>query len=89
MLHRPTCKSHWMVLLYHENKVYWEDPLGIPTQNYQLLYCRLEKFYKEVTQILKPKPIQNQNLKLCGLFYLYCSCNVWLRISFDVEYERY
>ena len=60
--------SHWMVLLFHINKVYLADLLGILIQNYHLLYCRLLKFYNEVTQILKLKPVQNQNSKLCGLF---------------------
>ena len=45
--------SHRIVILFHENKVYLADPLGIPVQNYQFLYCRLVKIYNEVTQILK------------------------------------
>ena len=61
-------RSHWMVILFHENKAYFADPLGIPIQNHQLLYCRLVKIYNEVTQILKLKPIQNQNSKLCRIF---------------------
>ena len=63
--------SHWMVILFHENKVYLADPLGIPIQNYQILYSRLVQFYNEVTQVLKLKPVQNQNSKLCGLFCIY------------------
>ena len=49
--------SHWMVILFHENKVYLADPLGVPIQNYHLFYCRLLKFYHEVTQILNFKSI--------------------------------
>ena len=60
-----------MVILFHENKVYMADPLGIPIQNYQTLYSRLKQFYNEVTQVLKLKPFQNQNSKLCGLFCIY------------------
>ena len=52
-----------------------------PIQNYQLLYCRLLKFYNEVTQILKLKPIQNQNSKLCGLFCIYIA-----HVMFGYEY---
>ena len=63
--------SYWMVILFHENKVCLADPCGIPIQNYQLLHCRLVKIYKEVTQILKHKRIQNQNSKLCGIFCIY------------------
>ena len=54
-----------MIILFYENKVYLADPLGIPMQNYRLLYCRLVKIYNEVTQILKLKPIENENSKLC------------------------
>ena len=53
--------SHWMVILFHEYKVYLADPLGLPLQNYQILYSRLLQFYNEVTQVLKLKPVQNQN----------------------------
>ena len=60
--------SHWMILLFHENKVFLADPFGIPIQNYQFLYCRLVQFFNEVTQLLKLKPIHNQKSKLCGLF---------------------
>ena len=63
--------SHWMVILFHENKVYLADPLRIPIQNYQILCSRLVQFYNEVAQVLKLKPIQNQNSKLCGLFCIY------------------
>ena len=73
--------SHWMVLLFHKNKVYLADPLGIRIQKYQLLYCRLLKFYNEVTQILKLKPVQNQNSKLCGLFCIYIA-----HVMFGYEY---
>ena len=68
--------SHLMVNLFYENKVYIADPLGIPIQNYQIFYSRLTKIYNEVTRVLKLKPVQNQNSKLCGL------------LSFIVEYER-
>ena len=73
--------SHWMVLLFHKNKVFLADPLGIPIQNYQLLYCRLLKFYNELTQILKLTPVQNQNSKLCGLFFIYIA-----HVMFGYEY---
>ena len=79
--------SHWMVILFHENKAYLADPLGIPIQNHQLFYCRLVKIYNEVTQILKLKPIQNQNSKLCRIFCLYIA-HVILWISVDNEYEQ-
>ena len=42
-----------------------------PDTKLPILYCRLFKFYNEVTQILKLKSIQNQNSKLCGLFCIY------------------
>ena len=61
-------RSHWMVILFHENKVSMADSLGIPIQNYQIFYSRLIQFYKELTQALKLKPVQNQNSNLCGLF---------------------
>ena len=73
--------SHWMVILFHENKVYLADPLGIPIQNYQILYSRLVQFYNEVTQVLKLKPVQNQNSKLCGLFCIYIA-----HVMFGYEY---
>ena len=60
--------SHVMAILFHENKDYLPDPLGIPIQNYQILYSRLVQFYNEVTQVLKLKPVQNQISKLCGFF---------------------
>ena len=63
--------SHWMVILFHENKVYMADPLGISLQNYQILYSGLVQFYNEVTQVLKFKPVQNQNSKLCGIFCVH------------------
>ena len=47
------------------------DPLGIPIKNYQILFSRLVQFYNEVTQVLKLKPVQNQNSKLFGLFCIY------------------
>ena len=56
--------SHWMVILFHGNKIYSADPLGIPIQNYHILYCRQLKNFNEVTQKIKLKPIQNQNSKL-------------------------
>ena len=56
---------------FTKTKVYMADPLGIPIQNYQILYSRLIQFYNEVTQVLKLKPVQNQNSKLCGLFCIY------------------
>ena len=55
---------HWMVISFHENKVYLAEPLGITIQNYQIMYSRLVQFYNEVTQVLKPEPVQNQNSKL-------------------------
>ena len=60
-----------MVLLFHKNKVYLADPLGSSIQNYQLLHCRLVKFYNGVTQRLKLKPNQNENSKLFGLLCIY------------------
>ena len=60
--------SHLRVLLFQKSKAYLADLLVIPIKNYQILYCRLEQIYNEVHQILKLKPIQNQNSKRCGLF---------------------
>ena len=57
-----------MIILFHENKVYLADPLGISIQNYQILYSRLIKFYNEITQVLKLKPVQNQKLKTLWIF---------------------
>ena len=80
--------SPWMVLLFHK-KVCLADPFGIPIQNYQILYSRLVQFHNEVTQVLKPKPGQNQNSNFLRTFlYLYCACDVWLRISFNIENEQ-
>ena len=59
--------SHWVVLLFHENKVYLAYPLGIRIQKFQIFYSRLVQFYNEVTQVLKLKLAQNQNSKPCGL----------------------
>ena len=73
--------SHWTILLFHENKVYLADPLGIPIQNYHLLYCRLVKFNNEETQILKHKRIQNQKFELCDFF---CICIA--HVMFGYEY---
>ena len=73
--------SHWMVILFHENKVYLADPLGLPIQNYQILYSRLVQFYNEITQVLKFKSVQNQNSKLCGLFCIYIA-----HVMFGYEY---
>ena len=70
-----------MVLLFQENKIYLSDLLGIAIQNFQLLYCRLVKFYNEVTKILKPRPIRNQNSKFCGLFCFYIA-----RVMFGYKY---
>ena len=71
-----------MVLLFHENKVNLADPL-------EILYSRLVHFHNEVTQVLKPKPVQNQKLNTLWTFmHLYCACDVWLRISFNDENER-
>ena len=60
-----------MLILFHENKFYLADPLGISIQNYQTLSSCLVQFYNEVTQLLKFEPVQNQNSKLCGLFCIY------------------
>ena len=70
-----------MVILFHENKVYMADPLGILIQSYQILYSRLIQFYNEVTQVIKLKPVQNQNSKLCGLFCIYIA-----HVMFGYEY---
>ena len=70
-----------MVILFHEDKVYLVDPPEIPIQNYQKIYSRLVQFYNEVTQVLKLKPVQNQNSKLCGLFCIYNS-----HVMFGYEY---
>ena len=55
--------SHWMVILFHESKYYLADPLGIPIQNYQLLYSRLVQFYNEVIKYsnLNQFKIKTQN----------------------------
>ena len=74
-------ESHWMVILFHENKVYLADPLGLPIQNYQILYSRLVLFYNEVTQVLKLKPVQNQNSKFCELFCIFIA-----HVMFGYEY---
>ena len=79
--------SHWMVILFHENKVYLAEPLGIPIQNYQILYSRLVQFYNEVTQVLKLKPVQNQNSKYCGIFCIYIA-HVTFGYILIVEYEQ-
>ena len=60
------------------------DPLGIPIQNYQILYYRMVQFYNELTQVLKLKPIQNQNSKLSGLFCIYI-----LHVLFGYEYPLF
>ena len=60
--------SHWMVLLFHKNKVYLADPLGIPIQNYQLLYCRLLIFYNEVTQIFKMSQFKTKTQNFVDFF---------------------
>ena len=70
-----------MVILFHKNKVYLADPLGLPIQNYQILYSRLVQFYTEVTQVLKLKPSQNENSKLCGRFCIYIA-----HVMFGYEY---
>ena len=72
MLHQRNMKEviGWL-FFFHENKVYLADSLGLPIQNYQILYSRLVQFYNEVTQVLNLKLVQNQNSKLCGLFCIY------------------
>ena len=70
-----------MVLLIHQNNVYLADPLEIPKQNYQRLYSRLVRFYNEFTQVLKLRPVQNQNSKLCGLLCIYIA-----HVMFDYKY---
>ena len=73
-----------MVLLFHESNVYLADPLGIPKQNYQRLYSlnsRLVQFYNEFTQVLKLKPVQNQNSKLCWFFCIYIA-----HVTFGYKY---
>ena len=70
-----------MVILFHENKVYMADPLEIPIQNYQILYSRLIQVHNEVTQVLKLKPVQNQNSKLCGPLCIYIA-----HVMFGYEY---
>ena len=37
--------SHWMVILFHENKIYLAEPIGILIQNYQIVCSRLVQFY--------------------------------------------
>ena len=73
--------SHWIVVLFHENKVYLADPLGLPIQNYQILYSRLVQFYNEITQVVNLKLVQNQNSKLFGLFCIYI-----VHVMFGYEY---
>ena len=70
-----------MVLLFHKIKIYLSDPLANPIENYQILYCRLVQFYNEVIQALKPKLVENQNSKLCGLLFIYFS-----HVIFGYEY---
>ena len=76
--------SHWMLILFHENKDYLADPLGIPIQNYQIVYSRLVQFYNEVTQVLKLRPVQNQNSKLRELFCIYIA-----HLIFRYEYPLF
>ena len=52
-----------------------------PDTKLPIIVCRLLKFYNEVTQILKVKPVQNQNSKLCGLFCIYIA-----HVMFAYEY---
>ena len=78
--------SHCMVLLFHENNVYLADPLGIPIQNYQILYSRLVQFYNEVTQVLKLKPVQNPNSKICETENSLCLLKAFLKNNKEHNY---
>ena len=42
--------SHWILLYYHDNKMYFADPLGFSVTNYRAIYQRLMKYYQHVQE---------------------------------------
>ena len=73
--------SHWLLLCKKQQEIYFADPLGLPIQSYIVFYKRLTRFYNEVIQLFKLKPIQNSNSKLCGLFCIYIA-----HVIFELNY---
>ena len=41
-------ESHWILLFYHDNNMYFADPMGLSVKNYRANYARLMKYYQHV-----------------------------------------
>ena len=64
---------HWILLCYHDNNMYFADPLGLSVTNYTAIYVRLMKYYQNVQEL-------NAKFQLgtpLPLLYLYCSCDLY------------
>ena len=63
--------SHWILLCYHDNNMYFADPMGLSVTNYTAIYVRLMKYYRNVQELNAKFPLQQRNSELCGLFCIY------------------
>ena len=79
MLHQRNLQE-FIAWFCFTKKIYLADPLGIPIQHYQILYCRLVQFYNDVTQS-NLHPGAKSKSKLCGLF-----CIEIAHVMFGYEY---
>ena len=63
--------SHWILLCYHDNNMYFAKPLGLSVTNYTTIYVRLMRYYQNVQELNAKFPLQQRNSELCGLYCIY------------------
>ena len=72
--------SHWILLCYHDNNMYFADPLGLSVTNYTAIYVVLST-YEVLSKCARTQReifFTTEELgTLRPLLYLYCSCDLY------------
>ena len=63
--------SHWILLYYHDNIMYFADTMGFSVTNYRAIYERLMKYYQHVQELNPNFRLQQGNSELCAFFCIY------------------
>ena len=72
-------ESHWILLYYHDNNMYFADALGLSVTNYRAIYERLMNYYQHVQELNANFPLQQGNSELCGLFCIYIAHVIYFK----------
>ena len=82
-------RSHWMVILFHENKVCFSWHAWSPDTKLPNIVFPSDSFLQWSNSVTQDSASSKSKLKtLWSFLHLISAYDGWLRISFIVEYER-